>query len=76
MVPGSKGISYGLGTPTVLIDRPYYIGRNLRRTYDISPDGQRFLMIRQGDLSGATPGSHLIVIENWVEELKRLVPTN
>jgi serine/threonine-protein kinase len=40
--------------------------------YDISPDGQRFLMIRMGQ-SG--PGQ-INVIQNWTEEIKRLVPTN
>ncbi len=43
------------------------------RNYDISPDGQRFLMIqREQDL---VP-TEIIVILNWFEELKRLVPTN
>jgi Tol biopolymer transport system component len=42
------------------------------RNYDISPDGQRFLMIqREQDL---VP-TELIVVLNWFEELKRLVPT-
>ncbi len=44
-----------------------------RRNYDISPDGQRFLMIqREQDL---VP-TEIIVILNWFEELKRLAPTN
>ncbi len=39
--------------------------------YDISPDGQRFLMIK------AVEGvAQLNVVLNWFEELKRLVPTN
>ena len=40
--------------------------------YDISPDGQRFLMIRE---AGAGQGQ-INVIQNWFEELKRLVPVN
>jgi len=40
--------------------------------YDISPDGQRFLMIKQGQ----TAGGQINVVQNWFEELKRLVPTN
>jgi Tol biopolymer transport system component len=49
---------------------------NPGRTYDLSPDGQRFLMIKQGGGSDqtATPSS-LIVVQHWFEELKRLVPT-
>ena len=35
--------------------------------FDISPDGQRFLMVKQEDLQ-------INVVLNWFEELKRLVP--
>ncbi len=42
------------------------------RTYDIAPDGQRFLMIKEG--KDATP--RIIVVQNWHEELKRLVPVD
>ncbi len=46
---------------------------HLRRNYDVSADGQRFLMIkREQDL---VP-TEIIVILNWFEELKRLVPTD
>jgi len=48
-------------------------------TWDVSPDGDRFLMIVTGmDMSGNTPGGNLpeiIVVQNWFEELERLVPT-
>ncbi len=37
-------------------------------------DGQRFLMMKEGDL-GETQGQ-INVILNWFEELKRLVPTD
>jgi hypothetical protein len=40
----------------------------------VSPDGQRFLMIKVGGAS-AEPRSVNVVL-NWHEELKRLVPTN
>src|SRR5207247_7521723 len=40
------------------------------RTYDISPDGQRFLMIKQGGGSDQTAGpASLGVVQNWGEEL-------
>ncbi len=45
------------------------------RSYDVAPDGQRFLRLRvaaQSDV--ATP--QLIVVLNWVEELKRIVSSN
>ena len=68
--------SWAATTPTLLVkERPStnpntYIGR----TYDISSDGQRFLMIKEGgaDQTGAPP--QIIVVQHWTEELKRLVP--
>jgi len=45
------------------------------RNYDLSPDGRRFLMIKDHATPEQSAGV-LIVVENWFEELKRLVPTN
>jgi len=42
------------------------------RSYDVSPDGERFLIIQEGD----APKVALILVQNWFEELKRLVPTD
>ena len=45
------------------------------QSYDVSPDGRRFLMIKDaGAEEGAAP-SQLVVVLNWFEELKRLPPT-
>ena len=45
------------------------------RTYDVSPDGKRFLMIKPGGRAEQTAAPpSLIVVQNWFEELKRLVP--
>jgi hypothetical protein len=35
--------------------------------YDVSPDGQRFLMIKQGE---QVP-TQINVVQNWISELKR-----
>ena len=42
------------------------------RTYDLSLDGSRFLMIKQEATAGEAAA--LVVVLNWFEELKRLVP--
>ena len=43
--------------------------------YDVTADGQRFLMVREGAGSeGEAAPVSIVVVENWVEELKRLVP--
>ena len=44
------------------------------RNYDVSPDGRRFLMIQPTAGEHAAP-TQIIVVLNWHEELKRLVPT-
>jgi Tol biopolymer transport system component len=46
------------------------------RTYDVSPDGRRFLMIKLGGTDLTAAPTSFVVVQNWVEELKRLVPTN
>ena len=66
--PGFKA-----GTPETLFTRSDWI----RANYDISPDGQRFLMLEPAEQTEQQPTpSQIIVVENWFEELKRLVPTN
>jgi eukaryotic-like serine/threonine-protein kinase len=46
------------------------------RTYDVAPDGRRFLMIKNSEASTRTSTPpRIIVVQNWVEELKQRVPT-
>jgi len=58
------------GSPEVLFTGDYLTSA-LYRQYDVAPDGQRFLMIKQEQ----TEGAQINVVLNWFEELKRLVPT-
>jgi hypothetical protein len=41
-----------------------------QRVFDVTPDGRRFLVVDAPD----TSRDELVVVENWFEELKRLVP--
>jgi len=43
------------------------------RNYDVSGDGLRFLMVKQDEEESAA--NQLVVVQNWFEELKRLVST-
>jgi hypothetical protein len=46
------------------------------RRYDVAPNGE-FFIIRSAHADGTDgKASNLIVVQNWFEELKRLVPTN
>ena len=73
-----RGPSWAATTPTLLVKEGYFTipGGNGGRTYDLSSDGQRFLMIKEGGGTDqtATP-PQLIVVQHFDEELKRLVPT-
>jgi len=72
-----SGPTWKAGTPTQLFEGRYYRGRgsSISRTYDVSPDGKRFLMIKEGDGSSqSTVTTNLVVVRNWLEEVKRLVP--
>ena len=54
------------------------IRRRVRSTFDVTEDGQRFLVtvpVGTGDSEDTAPGQRLNVVLNWFEELKRLVPT-
>jgi Tol biopolymer transport system component len=54
----------------VLFEGQYLTGYH--RNYDVSSDGQRFLMIKEAE--GQPAAIQLVVVLNWFEELKRLVP--
>ena len=62
---GASTDTYALGSVSVTGSRQYHV----------APDG-RFLMIRSGTAQGVEPDDydHLIVVENWLDELQRLVP--
>ena len=76
-VPIEADGSFTFGNPEVVFEETYlFRGRTgLGRTYDISPDGKRFLMIKEGGLRDETEPTQLILVLNWFEELKQLVPT-
>ena len=75
------GSSLTLGNPEVMFEGPYYEGDavSIGRTFDVSPDGERFLMIKQAtDINQAddATGQQLRIVQNWLEELTARVPVN
>jgi Tol biopolymer transport system component len=70
-----RSASWSATTPTLLVKEGYFT-TPVGRTYDVSREGKRFLMIKEGggaDQTAAPP--QIIVVQHWIEELKRLVPT-
>jgi len=46
-------------------------------TYDVSSDSQRFLLIKDNaatDQTSTAPPASMVVVLNWLEELKQRVP--
>ena len=69
-----RGSTWAATAPEKLLDGNYNLALS-GRPYDISPDGQRFLMTKVGGESESTSAAtSFIVVQNWNEELKRLVP--
>jgi len=68
--------SFAAGKPRMLFQGQYVLNSPPSSIpyYDVSPDGERFLMLKPTDQAGAAP-TQINVVLNWTEELKRLVPT-
>ena len=65
--------SFAFGNAAVVFGERYFVSGGVGgRSYDISPDGKRFLMIKE---PGEAASTELNLVLNWFEELERLVPT-
>ena len=76
VVPVETDPTFRAGDPEVLFEQQYFFNRS-RRTYDLAPDGQRFLMVKEGAATpteGGTSVPQIILVQNWFDELQRLVP--
>lgn len=70
----SPGASWKAGAPAQVLDASILgaASPSLRR-FDISPDGQRFLIIKDvAGTAGSVP-ARIVVVRNWLTELDRLV---
>jgi serine/threonine-protein kinase len=62
-----------LGRQRVLFSALPYTLEGVHRTYDVTPDGRRFLMLRHVANSSADNAA-LVVVENFLDVLRRKVP--
>ncbi len=62
--------AFSTGTPHVVVDGTFAPGQPGLPGYDVSMDGQRFLMVKPGDGEAAQRPIHVVI--NWFEELRRL----
>jgi serine/threonine-protein kinase len=71
-----RGTSWAATTPATVVKAGYVIPSGFPgRFYDVSSDGQRFLVVKSAsDPTGPPP--QIVIVQHFDEELKRLVPTN
>jgi len=70
---GSRPIGPELGHfARVLFEGRYSLPAAVRG-YDVTSDGRRFLMVQPNERP-PTVASQMILVQNWVEELKQKVP--
>ena len=76
VVPVEPGPTLQIGAATPLIEGNFS-GRRDLRSYDVSPDGQRFLLLKPSGAATDEPGvgPRAILVQGWFDELRRLVPT-
>jgi len=68
--------SFSAGPPKKLFEGAYQLLSGISTpNYDVSPDGQRFLMLKPVEQSQSAP-TQINVVLNWFEELKQKVPTS
>ena len=73
MTTQTSGAAFSAGKPVRLLHTKYATPRGILRSYDVSTDDRRFLMLKDIGDPGATP-ARMIVVVNWLEELKKQVP--
>jgi hypothetical protein len=71
------GADITLGNPQPVVRGPYAVPNATGRHYDVSADGQRFLLIKEAPTPSGqkapTPEIHFVL--HWAEELKAKMQT-
>ena len=71
----TDGNRFEAGAPAVFLEMPPEPTLDMGRiTWDVAPDGDRFLVLEQS--AGSPPRDEIHVTTNWFEELKEIVPTD
>ncbi len=76
----ASGDSLSIGTPKAAVDGPFRggmfgitVGGYIFGDYDVSPDGQRFVMFPED--TDAAPKTHVTMVFNWFDELEKTLPS-
>jgi len=71
-LPVSEPPTFSAGTPRMLFEAEYERTGTGTANYDLTPDGQRFIMVKPAAQEAAP--TQINIVLNWFEELKRRVP--
>ena len=74
VVPVVTEPELAIGDAQMLFEGSFLGSGDSGHSYDVSRDGQRFLMVRVDEQDRRV--SELVVVQNWFEELKQRVPVN
>ena len=66
--------TFSAGSPRLLFEGAFMSGTVFLPYYDVTPDGQRFVMLKPVESETSAP-TQINVVLNWFEELKQRVPT-
>ena len=69
-------LTFSPGVPEMLFQGEYLEPADRGQFYDVSLDGQQFLMIRDPGRTSEDERPLIIIVQNWFEELNRLAPAS
>jgi serine/threonine-protein kinase len=67
------GPTFSAGAPRLLFEGSYTLGFPHRNT-EVTSDGQRFLMMQPIPVAVGPTLTHMILVQNWSDELRQRVP--
>ena len=78
-IAAATATTFAAGPPVRILTKKYYAGASLLgldlRGYDVSPDGRRFLMIKEPEAPPpVTQMMNMVLVLNWVDEVKNRLP--
>ena len=75
-VPVQPGPGFVAGNPQVVVDGSFIttIPGFAGNMYDVSRDGQRFLLLKGAEGAEQAAPRQIVVVTNWFEELGQRVP--
>jgi hypothetical protein len=71
-----RGESWSAAPPRIVVKAGYdtITPGLLGREYDVSPDGQRFLVLKRGAADQNPVAPQIVIVQHFDQELKRFLP--